>query len=60
MIMRSRVPHERLVARFRSAADEWAHCAFADQLPKYVKNLNEVERDMIGAAETEIALPSWI
>lgn len=60
MVMSSRVPQDRLVARFRSAADEWAHCAFADQLPQYVRNLNEVERDMIGGAETEIELPPWV
>ena len=60
MITRGFVPREHLLARFRSAADEWAYCAFADHLPKYVQNLNEVERDMIGAAETEIELPPWI
>jgi hypothetical protein len=54
------VPHDRLVARFRSAADEWAYGASADQLQRYVQNLNTVERDMLDVDETEIELPSWI
>ena len=60
MIKRELVPHDRLVERFRSAADDWAYGAFADQLHRYVKNLNEVERDMLGVDETEIELPSWV
>lgn len=60
MIERDLVAHELLVERFRSAADDWAHGAFADQLPRYIKNLNEVERDMLDVDETEIELPSWI
>jgi hypothetical protein len=60
MIERNFVPHDQLVERFRSAAYDWAHGAHADQLPRYVKNLNEVERDMLGVDETEIELPSWV
>lgn len=60
MIERDLVPHERLVERFRSAVDDWAGGAMADRLPQYIKNLNEVERDMLGTDETEIELPSWI
>jgi hypothetical protein len=60
MIERGLVPHDRLVERFRSAADDYTHGAYADQLPRYVQNLNEVERDMLNVDETEIALPSWI
>ncbi len=60
MIALDLVPHDLLVERFRSAADDWAGGATADRLPQYVKNLNEVERDMFGEDETEIELPSWI
>jgi hypothetical protein len=45
---------------FRSAAYDWAHRAYANKLHTYVKNLNEVERDMLGVDETEIELPSWV
>lgn len=60
MIDRELIHHARLVDRFRSAADDWAYGAHADRLHTYVKNLNEVERDMLGVDETEIELPSWI
>jgi hypothetical protein len=60
MIQRGFVPHERLLERFRAAVDEFSGDARAEELPKYVANLHRVERDMIGVAESEIALPSWI
>jgi hypothetical protein len=54
------VPHRLLLERFRSAVDAFSGDARASDLPRYVANLHRVERDMIGAEETEIALPSWI
>ncbi|MEQ1737745.1 MAG: DUF6036 family nucleotidyltransferase [Rhodoglobus sp.] len=54
------VPHRLLVERFRSAVDAFSGDARASDLPTYVANLHRVERDMVGADETEIALPSWI
>jgi hypothetical protein len=54
------VPHERLIERFRAAVDEFSGDARADQLPAYVANLHRVERDMLGVAESDIDLPSWI
>lgn len=60
MIERELVPHERLLTRFRLAVEEFAGDARAEDLPKYVENLHRIERDMLGAAETEIELPSWI
>ena len=54
------VPHERLLDRFRAAVDELDGDARAEDLPKYVKNLHRVERDMVGVDETEIELPTWI
>lgn len=60
MIDRGLVRHELLVERFKSAADEFAYGAYAQAIPTYLKNLNQVERDLFGVAESEIELPSWI
>lgn len=60
MVERDLVPHERLIERFRAAVHEFSGDARADQLPAYVDNLHHVERDMLGVAESEIDLPSWI
>lgn len=54
------VPHDALVERFRSAVDYFSGDARASDLPKYVANLNRVERDILGVGESEIELPSWI
>lgn len=54
------VPHARLLVRFRNALEYFAHDARASDLPKYVANLHQVERDMLGVAPTDIELPSWI
>jgi hypothetical protein len=60
MIDRNLVPHDALIARFRSAIDRRQDGADAESLPRYVDNLNRVERDMFGVDETEIELPDWI
>ena len=60
MVARGLVPHDALLDRFRSAADAWAHCAHASDLPRYLDHLHEVERDMLGVDETEIDMPAWI
>jgi hypothetical protein len=54
------VSHDRLLERFRAAVDEFSGDARAQDLPKYVAHLHRVERDMLGVAESEIELPSWI
>lgn len=54
------VSHDRLLARFRAAVDEFSGDARAEDLPTYVTHLHRVERDMLGVAESEIELPSWI
>lgn len=54
------VPHDRLVERFRSAVDAFAADARAEDLPRYVRNLHQIERDSYLAPETLIDLPSWI
>jgi hypothetical protein len=54
------VPHEQLLTRFRSAFDVFAGDARAPELREYVKNLNRVERDLLGEDETQFEFPSWI
>ena len=53
------VSHSVLVERFLSAVDVFACDARAADLPRYVENLHEVERDMFGVDETIIELPDW-
>ncbi len=60
MIELGRVPHDRLVDRFRAAVDMFACDARGADLPRYVESLHRIERDMLGVDETEIVLPSWI
>ncbi|MFO0760134.1 MAG: DUF6036 family nucleotidyltransferase [Byssovorax sp.] len=60
MIDRDQVPHDRLVERFRSAVDVFSGDARAEDLPRYVRNLHRIERDMLGVGESEIELPGWI
>jgi hypothetical protein len=60
MIDRELVPHDRLVARFCAAVDAFSMDARAEDLPRYVRNLHQVERDMFGVPATKIELPDWI
>jgi hypothetical protein len=60
MVTQGHVPHEALVERFRSAVDAYLMDARAADLPRYVANLNQVERDLLGAPTTEIELPPWL
>lgn len=60
MIEKDLVPHTDLVTRFRSAAALFEMDARApEELPKYIRNLNQVERDELYVAETEIEVPPW-
>jgi len=54
------VPHEQLLLRFQSAVDLFACDARAEDLPRYVDNLNDIERDVYGVAESSVHLPGWI
>lgn len=54
------VEHPRLIARFQSAVAVYGMDTRGDDLPKYVRNLHRVERDVIGVPETDIELPTWI
>lgn len=60
MIARGLVAHAALIARFEAAKDIRQDTSYADDLPKYVANLNRVERDYLGVAESEIELPPWV
>jgi hypothetical protein len=61
MIERDLVPHDLLVSRFSSAVKWFEMDARAPQeLPKYIRNLNQIERDELGVPETQIELPSWL
>ncbi len=60
MVEGDHVPHSILIKRFESAVDFFAGDARSEDLPKYIENLNQVERDLFGVEETVIDVPSWI
>lgn len=60
MVEKGLVEQPRLIARFRSAVDVYGMDARCGDLPRYVRNLHRVERDMFGVPETDIELPAWI
>jgi hypothetical protein len=60
MVESGLVDHGLLIDRFREAVDAYLLDARADDLPKYIANLHQVERDLFGVAETAIELPSWL
>lgn len=53
------VSHEALLSRFRSALD-FAMDFRADQVGRYIRNLNRVERDYLAVEETEFELPGYV
>lgn len=60
MVGRDLVEPARLDARFRSAVETYLEDARAPDLPKYIENLNTVQRDMLLVPESKIDLPDWI
>ena len=60
MVERGLVDHALLIERFREAVDGYLMDSRAEDLPKYVANLHQVERDLFGVPETAIELPSWL
>lgn len=59
MIEKNLVVHSLLVDRFRDAANMYAMDARASELHKYVRNLHQVERDILLIEETDIEIPPW-
>lgn len=51
-----RLDHARLLDRFRAALDAFSMDARADDFPRYVEHLNQVERDLLGVDETPFDL----
>lgn len=60
MVDKGLVSHPHLIARFLSAVDVYSMDARCDDLPKYVRNLHRVERDMLSVPEASIELPAWV
>jgi len=59
MVSKDLVPHDALIDCFREAVD-FTMDAKASDVPRYVRNLHGVERDLFDVEPTEIELPSWI
>ncbi len=57
MLDRDLITHVRLIERFKAAVDAFAMDARIDDVPRYVRNLNTVERDLLQVAETAFDLP---
>ena len=60
MVALDLVPHDQLLRRFHNAVDRFSFDARADDLPKYIRHLNEVERDEFDVEESVIELPDWV
>lgn len=60
MIAKGFVAHDVLIERFQSAVDAFGGDARAEDLPRYVRNLHRVERDLLEVPETQIELPGWV
>ena len=59
LISKKLIPHKKLLERFRLVIDYHSMDSRAEDFPKFVKNLNEVERKM-HVPKSEIELPDWI
>lgn len=60
MVQRGLVPHDLLIARFKDAVDDYSGTAGAEDIPRFVRNLHQIERDLLLVDETEIELPDWL
>lgn len=60
MIERGLVPHAALIERFAAAVDEYSTDSRLEDVPKYVRNLHRVERDMFHVPESQIDMPDWM
>lgn len=57
MVERDHIDPGRLVERFGAAIDAFAMDARIDDVPRYIRNLNEVQRDFLQVPETVFELP---
>lgn len=57
MADRKLLDHALLVSRFEAAADWFSSDARAPDVPRYLKNLHKVERDILDVPVSEIELP---
>lgn len=53
------IDHVVLIERFLSAAEVFCMDSRACNIPVYAKNLNWIEREYLGVAETDYELPPW-
>lgn len=60
MIDRKLATHAKLVEHFKSAMEYHLLDARADKLPKYIQNLNRIERDFLRVPESKFDLPDWV
>jgi len=60
MVKRKLLDHGELVSRFESAVDMYSMDARAEDLDKYIANLNRIERDFLGMPESKIEKPDWM
>ena len=60
MIRLKLLDHRKLITRFNSAVDNFSMDARAEDMPKYIDHLHEIERDQFGVPESEIDLPDWM
>jgi len=54
------LPYDRLLERFHLVLDYYSMDARAGDFPKFLENLNTVERDMLFVPESKIELPDYI
>ncbi len=59
LVSKKLIPHAKLLERFHLVIDYHSMDSRAEDFPKFVKNLNEVER-MMFVPESKIELPGWI
>lgn len=58
MVDQNLLDHKRLIERFKMAAEWFSMDARAPDVPRYLRNLHQVERDLLGVAPSDIELPS--
>lgn len=60
MVAKGLVPHKKFVERFLAAVDRFSMDSRADDLPKIIKTLHKVERDLFRVPESHVELPDWM